>query len=256
MMARCTISFQRITSALFFVAGSNNILFLGAKIMKKITILLLFLSMTSPMLGAVSTRVCEADGNTPFNGRDIMVGTKLTIITSSDTGGYWGMGGGLFIKEEYWDYGILSARDYNDTTLDWEGSRYPAAGDDARVWDWAEPDLGLGFMFEGDSEAIAGDWFIIDYNALGVGNCTIDFYDFDVDEFEPVDSFTFHQVRTRDFNNDTKVDFRDFAVFASYWQVTDCNNSAGCQGTDLDVNGSVDVNDLMLFCEYWLERTE
>ena len=224
--------------------------------MKKITILLLFLSMTSPILGAVSMRVCEADGNTPFDGRDIMVGTKLTIITSSDTGGYWGMGGGLFIKEEYWDYGILSARDYNDTTWDWEGSRFPAAGDDARVWEWAEPDLGLGFMFEGDSEAIAGDWFIIDYNALGVGNCTIDFYDFDVDEFEPVDAFTFHQVRTRDFDGNTQVDFADFAVLASYWQVTGCNDPGWCQGTDLDIDGDVDSNDLMLFVEYWLERTE
>ena len=51
--------------------------------MKKITILLLFFSVATPILGAVSTKVCEADGNTPFNGRDIMVGTKLTIMRTS-----------------------------------------------------------------------------------------------------------------------------------------------------------------------------
>jgi hypothetical protein len=225
--------------------------------MKKITILLLFLFMTSPTLGAVSTRVCEADGNTPFDGRDIMVGTKLTIITSSDTGGAWDMGGGLFIKEAYWDYGILSGQDNNDITMDWEGSRYAAAGINARVWDWAEGGLGLGFMFGGDSEAITGDWFIIDYSASGVGNCTVDFYDFSVDEFEPVDSFIFHHVRTRDFNNDTKVDFSDFAILASHWQATDCNEPGGwCEGADLDIDGNVDFDDLMLFCEYWLEKTE
>jgi hypothetical protein len=221
--------------------------------MKKITILLLLLSMTSPMLGAVFTKVCEADGNTPFDGRDIMVGTKLTFITSSDTGGAWDMGGGLFIKEAN---GILSGRNYNDITMDWEGSRYPAAGVNARVWDWADGELGIGFMFGGASDAIAGDWFIIDYNASEVGNCTVDFYDFNVSD-EPVDSFIFHHVRTRDFNNDTKVDFCDYAILASYWQTTGCNEPGGwCEGADLDTDGNVDYNDLMLFCEYWLERTE
>jgi hypothetical protein len=225
--------------------------------MKKAISFVLFFGITSMAVGEISTRVCEADGNTPFDGRDIMVGTKLTIIVNSNAGGYWGMGGGLFIKETYWDYGILSGRDYNDITMDWEGSRYPAAGASARVWDWAEPDFGLGFMFGGDSEAIAGDWFIIDYNASELGDCIVDFYDFDVNEFGPVDSFIFHHVRTRDFNNDTKVDFCDYAILASYWQATDCNEPCGwCEGADLDIDGSVDFNDLRLFCEYWLEKTE
>jgi hypothetical protein len=230
--------------------------FTGGGIMKKAISLMLFLGITSVAVGDVSTRVCEADGSTPFDGRDIMVGTKLTIITSSDTNGAWDMGGGLFIKEAYWDYGFLSGRDYNDITMDWEGSRYPAAGSSARIWDWAEGDLGLGFMFGGDSEAIAGDWFIIDYNASRVGNCTLDFYDFSVDEFEPVDSFIFHHVHSRDFNNDTKVDFYDYAILASHWRETDCNEPSWCQGTDLDIDGNVDFDDLMLFCEYWIERTE
>ncbi len=206
--------------------------------------------------GEVSIRVCETNGQTPFDGRDIMVGTKLTIIISSDTDGYWGEGGGLFIKEGDWDYGILSARDYNDTTLDWEGSRFPAAGNNARVWDWAEDELGLGFMFAGDSNAITGDWFIIDYNALRVGDCTVDFYDFEKNSSNPVESLSFTHVPSRDFNNDTIADFHDYAILASYWQETDCNAPDWCDGTDLDTDGSVDANDLMLFCQYWLERTQ
>jgi hypothetical protein len=225
--------------------------------MKKITILLLFLSMASPVLGAVFTRVCEADGSTPFDGRDIMVGTRLTLITSSDTNGLWEMAGGLFIAEEYENYGILSGRDYNEDTTGWDGSRYPAAGTDANVWSWAEGELGVGFMFAGSSDAVAGDWFIIDYNASDVGDCIVDFYDFDVEDFDPVDSFTFHQVRTRDFNDDTTVDFCDYAILALHWQTTDCNSSNDwCGKADIDVDGNVDCNDLMLFCEYWLEKTE
>ncbi len=220
--------------------------------MKRITILLLFLSMTSPMLGKVSTRVCEADGNTPFDGRDIIVGTKLTLITSSDIGGEWDVGGGLFIKDAN---GILSGRDYNEATGGWDGSRFPAAGTDANVWDWEEEGLGIGFMFVGSIDAIAGDWFIIDYNASKAGYCTADFYDFNVSD-EPNDSFTFHHILSPDLNKDTKVDFSDYAILASHWLETDCSDPGWCQEADLDTNGNVDFYDLMLFCEYWLEKTE
>lgn len=225
--------------------------------MKKTTILLLLAFMTSPVLGEISTRVCEADGNTPFDGRDIIVGTRLTLITSSDTNVPWDMGGGLFIQETYWDYGILAGRDYNEATGGWDGSRFPAAGIDANVWDWEEGGLGAGFMFMGGAiNVTAGDWFIIDYNALEAGECTVDFYDFNEDDFDPVDSFTFNQILTPDFTGDNEVDFNDFAIFASHWLKTDCNTSGWCQGTDLNNDENVDFNDLMLFCEYWLKETE
>jgi hypothetical protein len=116
----------------------------------------------------------------------------------------------------------------------------PAAGEFASAVRIEYP--GYGFEFYGGEEPNVGDWFIFDYNAKDIGNCNVAFYDYDVSVTEPV-YLTFNHVRTRDFNSDTKVDFRDFSVFASYWQVTDCN-------------GDVDSNDLMLFVEYWLERTE
>ena len=221
--------------------------------MKKLILLVVFFGMASVAVGEVSTRVCEADGNTPFDGRDIMVGTKLTIIVSSDSAENWW--GGLIIEDINLNYGALSARDYNESTYDWEGSRFEAAGTGARVNIYEEAGK-YGFQLLGHSSAVAGDWYIIDYNAINVGDCNVGYYDFNMDLSDPIYYLSFSHVRTRDFNNDTKVDFEDFALFASYWQVTDCHDPNWCEGTDLDIDGNVDSNDLKLFVEYWLERTE
>jgi len=224
--------------------------------MKKIAILLLFFSTTLPTWGAVSTRVCLSDGNTPleladpnipFVYRDVMVGTRLTIIVDSNVAEYWY--GGALVTEET---DILYGRGCDG--LECSGSCLPAAGDFAYVVEIEYP--GYGFEFYGGEEPNVGDWFIFDYNAKDIGNCNVAFYDYDVSETEPVHTLTFHHVRTRDFDGNTQVDFADFAVLAFYWQEVNCGDANDCEGTDLDINGSVDVNDLMLFCEYWLEKTE
>jgi hypothetical protein len=220
-------------------------------------------SIVSTALGGISTRVCLADGNTPleladpnipFVYRDIMVGTKLTIIVNSDANGYWE--GGLFVQGEDRKYGVLSARDYNAVTLDWEGSRLDAASNEARVFDCVD-EVRSGFDLYGHRDAIAGDWFIIDYTATGVGECSVGFYDYNrpggMDY--PIYEMVFFHVPTRDFNDDTIVSFIDFAILASYWQVADCSDPNMCAGTDLDNNDSVDIDDLILFCDYWLEKT-
>jgi hypothetical protein len=152
------------------------------------------------------------------------------------------------------NYGALSARDYNESTLDWEGSRFPEAGTGARVYTYEESGK-YGFQLLGHSSAVAGDWFIIDYNAIAVGDCNVGFYDFNIDLYYPIYDLSFSHVRTRDFNGDTKVDFADFALFALYWQEMDCIDPNWCEGTDLDTDGSVDSNDLALFVDYWLEKT-
>ncbi len=232
--------------------------------MKTLTILALFLGMASTAMGEVSTKVCLADSNTPleladpnipFVYQDIMVGTKLTIIVDSNIACYWD--GGLFITGIDRNYGVLTARDYNDTTLDWEGSRFEAAGDRACVYDWQD-DIRSGFDLYGHKSAVAGDWFIIEYTATSVGSCNVGFYDYGVPggmDF-PVYDLAFLHVRTRDFNNDAKVDFDDFAVLASHWQETGCSDPDWCEGTDLDTDSNVDCNDLTLFVDYWLKRTE
>jgi hypothetical protein len=228
--------------------------FTGGEIMKKAISFVLFLGIASVAVGDVSTRVCEADGNTPFNGRDIMVGTRLTIIVVSNVAEYW-YGGVLIIEDaDMANRGRLYGRDFDG--YGYPGSCLPAAGVDAAVWDtYIYP--GPGFELYGGSDPNVGDWFIFDYNALDIGDCNVAFYDYDVSETEPIHTLTFHHVRTRDFDGNTQVDFADFAVLAFYWQATDCNESGGwCEGTDLDIDGDVDFDDLMLFCEYWLERTE
>ncbi len=230
--------------------------------MKKLILFVIFLNIASVLKGEVSVRVCLADGNTPlefadpnipFVYRDIMVGTRLTIVVSSDTEG--SLSAELAILGEDLDYGMLSARDFNEITLDWAGSRFPAAGDRARVWEWIEPDVQI-IDLESVHSPVAGDWFIIDYTATSIGTCNVAFYDYAVSWEYPIYFLTFSHVPTRDFNNDAKVDFADFAVFASYWQLTDCSDTGWCSGTDLNMDGNVDWNDLLLFTEYWLESTQ
>jgi hypothetical protein len=227
-------------------------------------VLVLTFIIASTASGEVSTRVCMADGNTPFlpaevnipviEYPDIMVGTELTIIVSSDANGYWD--GGLFISVLEKDYGVISGRDFNEITLDWEGSRFPTAGKEARVFDWQD-DIIIGFDLYGCIDAVVGDWFILDYTAIDMGSCIVGFYDSNVPNGMdyPVYEMAFSHVPTRDFNNDTIVNFWDYAQFATYWQTNDCNDPNTFMATDLDANGSIDINDLILFSDYWLEKT-
>jgi len=211
--------------------------------------------------GEVSTRVCLADGSTPleladpnvpFVYRDIMVGTRLTIIVSSDVGGYWA--GDLAIMGEDRLYGMLSARAYDEKSGDWTGSHLEAASFAARVLEWIDPAI-HGFSLEGCSRAEAGDWFILDYTTAKAGLCNVAFYDRSISWDNPVYYLTFLHVPTRDFSNDTRVDFVDFAIFASCWQAGTCDDPDWCEGADLDSDGDVDVHDLAFFGEYWLDTT-
>jgi hypothetical protein len=234
--------------------------------MKKLIIITFFFALTSTAVGEISTRVCLADGNTPleladpnipFVYRDIMVDTKLSIIVNSDSGGSFA-GGDLSIEGEYRDFGLLSARDYNDTTSDWQGSRFEAAGYKARVYEWEDPPAIHGFNLEGDTDSngVPGDWFVIDYTATNEGICKVGFYDRSISWDYPIYYHVFSHVRSRDFNKDTKVDFIDFALFAYHWLRTDCGDPDWCEGADLDTNGNVDREDLMFFADYWLEKAQ
>lgn len=234
--------------------------------MKKLITVVILLAFSSIAVGEVSTRVCLADANTPleladpnvpFVYRDIMVGTKLTIIVDSNINGEFivEQGCDLAIQGEYMEYGLLSARDYNDITGDWQGSVLEAASSLAYVYEWVE--MGIqGFNLQSDIESKPGDWFIIDYTATSIGVCKVVFYDRNISWDNPVCELIFTHVRTRDFNQDTKVDFADLALLSLYWLQTGCSDPDWCAGTDFNTDGIVDHDDLMLFTDYWLERTE
>jgi len=207
--------------------------------MKKLALLTLFFVTLPAAFGEVSTRVCEADGKTPFDGRDIMVGTRLTIIVSSDSNSADPYPVDLIIEEENRNYGFLfGARAFDE------------AGTESFLYCW-EDDQYQAISFQTGEDAVAGDWFIADYEATDIGDCDVAFYDY----FSFAYNISFRHVRTRDFDGSIKVDFTDFTVLASYWQDQDCNAPNWCEGTDLDVDGDVDLNDLTLFIDYWLEVT-
>jgi hypothetical protein len=221
--------------------------------MKNLILLTLFLGTPVAAFGEVSIRVCEADGNTPFDGREIMVGTKLSTIVYSDVAEDWFYGGSIVIEgAAMQDLGELQGR--NCEFGECPGSCLPDAGEQATVWETTYP--GIGFDLSNVDDPNAGDWYIIDYEAIDIGDCNVSFYDYDVNEFEPVNILSFHHVPTRDFNGDHIVNYADLDILTSYWLVTDCNEPDWCEGTDLDINHNVNFIDFALFCQFWLERTQ
>lgn len=55
----------------------------------------------------------------------------------------------------------------------------------------------------------------------------------------------------RDFNSDCNVDTLDLAMLAEHWLCTECAPTA-CEGVDIDLSKKVDLEDFVLFAEYWL----
>jgi F5/8 type C domain-containing protein len=59
-----------------------------------------------------------------------------------------------------------------------------------------------------------------------------------------------------DINNDGKVNIEDFAVLADWWDDDGgCVEPGWCGGSDFNMSGTVDFNDLAYFVENWLRQT-
>ncbi len=212
--------------------------------------LLVLVNLLSAAKAATSVNIYEADGITPFDGRDIMVGTELTIVVSSDTTDYWS--GGLFIAGQNRALAALSARDFDPNTRDWTGSHYEDAGEYAKVTAWTDSEIWGFDLYGSDSNSVPGKWFIIDYEAIGEGDPNVWIYDYSYSFDEPNSLTSFSHAPSRDFNDDDVVNIADYAVLASYWLVQDCDEPSWCDNTDLNTDGYVDFDDLALFADYWL----
>lgn len=219
------------------------------------------------------TPLTPADPNEPVIYRDIMVGTHLTILIRSDQQGEWT--GGLVMTHEDAAYGEIRARgDYYESDFNYALSCLPDAGEIPGISPWVGPMVDervTGYQFSStpnywfvERPAVPGDWFIFDYLARQTGPCKLELYDYNVPpdtnslSLTPILILSLNHVPSRDFNADRVVDWRDFARLASAWRSTheqdDPNGfDAPC---DLDENDLVDANDVTLFCEFWLERTD
>lgn len=213
-----------------------------------------------------------ADPNDPTICRDVMVGTHLTVIIRSDQPGEWT--GGLVMTHEDAAYGELRARgDYYGSDFNYAQSCLPDAGNLPPVSPWVGPMsdervFGLQFSSTPDhwfveDPAVPGDWFIFDYYALQTGPCRLELYDYNVPldtnslSLTPILTVTLNHVPSRDFNADRVVDWKDFARLASAWRSTQDADPNGYDAPcDLDANGRIDADDVTLFCDFWLERTD
>lgn len=65
------------------------------------------------------------------------------------------------------------------------------------------------------------------------------------------DSFLIEQIA--DLDEDCDVDLTDYTDFAAQWLQSGCVEPDWCGGADLTGNGSVDVIDIQIFADNWLE---
>jgi len=160
-------------------------------IVKRLLALILVLSIVPVASAQITLKVYEADEITPFDcNDDVMVGTELIIIISSDSNDYWS--GGLFIAGQDRALGTLAGRDYDPNTRDWTGSHYEDAGEFAKVSGWKDSSI-WGFDLytfypignPDNNSTVPGDWFGIDYYVDEIGDCNVGFYDYNVSWNEP-----------------------------------------------------------------------
>ncbi len=243
---------------------------------KKLLVLTLTAALTPVAAAKVWITVYQHDGKTPLAAvdanhpnvyRDIMVGTRLVLVVSSDTGDQWT--GNL----------LLWRADANDARLTGRGLTPPVPGSPLRFSAYKDSALnaagtrayvrdiqgkyGIGLelrndpsLLTGGHSAYPGDWFVVDYYAEQVGICEVELYGSPTSSQVPIQTLSFTHVPSRDFNHDTVVDFEDFARFASYWRSGAVPDSNQMAAVDLHADGRVDFADLASFSRYWLERLD
>jgi hypothetical protein len=239
------------------------------RVLVAIAVSIVFVSLGS---GEVFVTVYRCDGTTPLTLKDpnipyvysdIMVGTRLVLVVSSDESRtrdpWWGA---LQSTWDNWERGKLLGRGYdpNDTeTFNYWGSCLPAAGRSplATFVEYPELDLNrVGFDLMTYPDAFPGDWFVLDYVAEEVGASEVGLFDYAVSPDTPKEVLCFTHVASRDFRANGIVDFADFASLASHWRQPADPNADLPSPYDLDADHAISPSDLGMFTEFWLERTD
>jgi hypothetical protein len=248
----------------------------GTLAMKKL--LVLVVATMAPVAAAkVWVSVYQHDGKTPLAAvdadhpnvfRDIMVGTRLTLVVSSDS------------SEDWLGTLLLSGDDVNDARLSGRGLTPPPPGSPSKRSAYADSSLnaagtnayvrdtggidGVGLVLRNDlfpyitggHPAYPGDWFVVDYYAEQVGSCEVGLYKPTTGPDVLLQTLSFTHVPSRDFNHDSMIDFKDFARFASHWRSAADPGSGQTADLDLNGDGRVDLADLASFSRRWLERVD
>ena len=219
--------------------------------MRTFVFCVLLLGVVTVVAAEVRFDVYESDGVTPFDGRNIRVGTELKIIVSADSNDLWS--GGFFLNAENRNLGCLAGSGYDPNTGDWGGCHYLGAGSEAYVSVWEDSLIeGFDLFTSLEDDAEPGPWFVVDYIALQPGEPNIGFYDYAV-SWDDANAFVFvSQVPLADFNTDGIVNLLDYSLLASCW----LTNSSSCLEADMDGDTVVDANDLFLFADSWLWRAD
>lgn len=258
----------------------------------------LFLILTSLCSADVWTSVYYADGITPLPRLDpnmplldpniptvyvdIMVGTQLSIVVSSDAHTVrWA--GELSIDDPDALRGQIWPCDYNALTYNWAESCSVLPAARSMSGRGKAPLVRYGKSSMADAHFVSmmgtkdpniGEWFVVDYHAIGIGECRVLFEEpippsVPPPIFEPIPveirvlgEMVFTHAQTRDFDDNHVVDFSDFALMARQMQDyedTDPNlpidPSSFPYEYDFDQNQALDSTDLSMFMGFWLART-
>jgi hypothetical protein len=115
---------------------------------------------------------------------------------------------------------------------------------DKRAWSWHVTQF--DYFADVTAEILDGWPGLVESDCAGFGS-QIGFWTYTVVEELGVDPAHWK----RDFKGDSTVDFVDNAYIGNNW-FGNCSSPGWCGGTDLDHNGEVDYDDLMIFAEAWL----
>jgi hypothetical protein len=73
--------------------------------------------------------------------------------------------------------------------------------------------------------------------------------------FERMDVITLSATSNLDLNYDHIINFAEFTYLAARWLDSNCSPFDRCGNTDLDMSGKVDIFDMGVLAEHWLEGT-